>query len=145
MQHYSCTVVKNRYNVRAETPIASIMTMTTGSHCVHISQQEPTNNRCSCVQTQSILVVCHFKKLSIDVTRAFSFCIKVELVIAAVSAGNCNAHMPNTVRLRLSRSDDSGSFFYIHHVSINWTPELFWHNFTSTILMSVMLESAFNS
>lgn len=45
-----------------------------------------------CTDYQSILIICHLEKLGIDITRAFTFCIKVELVITAISTCNCSTH-----------------------------------------------------
>jgi len=41
---------------------------------------------------QSVLIICHLKKLGIDITCAFAFCTEVELVIAAIRTCNCSRH-----------------------------------------------------
>lgn len=45
-----------------------------------------------CTDYQSVLIICHLKKLGIDITCAFAFCTEVELVIAAIRTCNCSRH-----------------------------------------------------
>jgi len=87
-----------------------------------------------CTDYQSVLIICHLKKLGIDITCAFAFCTEVELVIAAIRTCNCSRHtIPNSPyyygitasstdnaavdniynAVRGSRNEDSGGNYYL--------------------------------